>query len=351
MKNKYGIIILIITILVVAGVSYIFIDLKTGNGNNLFFNKKKDEKPGSLDFNVDSEDKDKDDTPKIVVSDQSILKLAENKSLKIDDSLVKDIPEIDYLPGTVELIGIKIMEGELYLYSNDYMSKVIDLKEKVIALKKSLNGCDTIGGDVLILTEYGNLYIIPTGSGRFDTEVYNSLKFNIDISLDLKKIDTAGSKVLSFTTYINDSRGMTCGKAPSPVYTSSGLKSYVNNKLTSYIEIKDYVGIGENTAGLNPGFVIYSDNTISLDGVNKLKGSSGKNLRISEYYYGIDEKIYIIDMNNAFYSLSVKGNLKTLSNSIKSVNKDSQGVVTVNLKKSSKTIEYKQSLTEGFVVK
>jgi len=257
------------------------------------------------------------------ISLTTIKELAKDKDLKIvttteEKILVSYINSDEAYTTDGELkeaysIYLELEDGKIYLTNGDYSSRITDINEKVVFILDENNSCWLGGDDVYLLTENKNLYVLaatdindtvdePTpGNGGIKTTVYNKIKNNENQKLNIKRIN-GSHKVLAFTSFEGNPRGISCGSSAKVVYTSDKkLRIVTGNNIntihTGYIGTIGYFGLLE-----------YPGNKLGISGKEKIKDLTGKDLVYKKVFYiggetdiNYNSSYIIIDENNYIY--------------------------------------------------
>lgn len=242
-----------------------------------------------------------------VVSQRKILQLSE--TVEFIDTSIDDTISVSYYPEKMSY-SFTTVKGKLYLTMNDHEVRVTDIDENVVVIKDAKNNCDLENEDILILTNDGNLYVSVGGTGyegrRFEEQIYKNFENLTEVTLNLKKINNV--PILAFTTVSSDSRNSTCGLGKKVVYGSDGNYYYykTTDSETGEVKyelekvdkiIKEQVELAKcMTLDLaSCGLLIYTDNTVSVDGINLIKNKDGNDLVLEKYSIDENDNIHITD--------------------------------------------------------
>lgn len=270
--------------------------------------------------------------PNITVSKESILKISEEENIYVDTDFSSQIL-VDNIND--EEVYLEIINNRLYLTKGTKQSLVSNLTEEIVYFKDAQNNCDVSKNNILILTTSGNLYMLRgyTNRSRFSEETLTKLNNNEDVLIYLDKLNSDGLKVEAFIDSHGDGRFATCGLPTQYIYASDKTVRAYDTFEEAKKYVVDYIGNNQNR-----GFVIYNDQTISINDADLVLNKDGTSLVIKEYYIDRNNNIYLIDANNYLYIEEYNTDSPNYSPEIKlyseipvnNVSRNYTGVVQIN---------------------
>lgn len=223
-------------------------------------------------------------------------------------------------------IYLELEDGKIYLTNQDNKSRITGINEKIIFMINAANSCWGGGDNTYLLTENKNLYILYAteinstvdtpmpGNGGIKTSVYNKIKNNEEQELHIKRIN-GNKKVLAFTKYEGDGRGISCGGPSKTIYTSDKKIRVIEAMFESETANIDTIHTGYIGNIGYFGLLEYPGNKLGITGEEKLKNSAGDDLVYKKVFWfgrksGLKTRYVIVDENNDIY-IETAGNYKS----------------------------------------
>lgn len=220
-----------------------------------------------------------------------------------------------------EELSLNIKNGHLYL-SDEHHELPVTSSEKYITIYNTFNDCSSIYMTYLLLTDTGDLYafkmdeFLKNLGVNIEEEAKDFEKLFEKTSIELPLVQlNHDEKIIGISKFKEGYLHSTCGEGFPVVYSDKKEflvvdleNKHLNKKFDGHI---DEIGLMDSD-----GFLVYSDNSLSITGKEKIKNKKNellvyKQIFLFNYNEGIKSDFIIIDENNDVYVSSLEGGVRS----------------------------------------